>query len=90
MLVRLKAPEPPPEPKIPLPKLMTGLQPVTVSVNQSTISKEPADVDEQQFIQRDADRRRLGRLAQDIAKKSEQKRFAVLGHPNPDQAVEPV
>jgi hypothetical protein len=47
-------------------------------------------MDEKQFAQRDAERRRLGQLAQDIAIQSELKRLREAGYHNPEQTVRPV
>ena len=47
-------------------------------------------LDENHFAQRDIERRRLGRLAQDIALKSERRRLREAGHPNPEDAVQAV
>lgn len=90
MLVRLKPPTAAPEPIIPLPKAVAGLQAVTVQAVQPSEETQFDVVDEQQFIQRDAERRRLGKLAQDIAIQSERKRLREAGHRNPEEAVRPV
>lgn len=90
ILVRLKPPAAAPEPIIPLPKVMVGLQAVTVPAGAPTTETEFDVVDEQQFVQRDADRRRLGKIAQDIAIRSERKRLREAGHPSPEEAVQPV
>ena len=69
---------------------MVGLQAVTVSAGEPTTETEFDVVDEQQFVQRDANRWRLGKIAQDIAIRSERKRLREAGHPNPEEAVQPV
>lgn len=89
MLVRLELPESPPE-VIPVPEVLTGLQSITPKI-QPTDNDEEFDVlDENYFAQRDIERRRLGRLAQDIALKSERRRLREAGHPNPEDAVQAV
>lgn len=90
ILVRPKPPAAAPEPITPLPKVMVGLQAVTIPAGEPITETEFDVVDEQQFVQRDADRRRLGKLAQDIAIRSERKRLHEVGHPSPEKAVRPV
>lgn len=90
MLVRLKPKAVAFEPTIPVPKPLVGLQAVTIQADQSTTETEFDVVDEKLFVQRDASRRRLGKLAQDIAIRSERKRLREAGHPNPKEAVQAV
>ena len=90
MLVRLKPPAAAPGPIIPLPKVMAGLQAMPVKAGEPTSKTKFDEVDEEQFVQRDAARRRLGKLAQDIAILSEQKRLREAGHPSPEEAVRAV
>lgn len=94
MLVRMKLPAADSPVVIPTPKIISGLQaiPLTTksSSNESDAETGFGKMDEQQFVQRDAERRRLGRLAQDIAIQSECKRLREAGHPNPEQVVCPV
>ena len=90
MLVRQELPASPPAVVVPLPKILTGVQAGTVQTETPTVDT-PFDVmDEKQFVQRDAERRRLGRLAQDIAMQSEQRRLREAGHSSPEEAVRPV
>ncbi len=94
MLVRLKLPAADSPVIIPLPKIISGLQAIPLTAkpasNESETDTDFDKVDENQFAQRDAERRRLGRLAQDIAIQSEYKRLRSAGHPNPEQVVCPV
>jgi Domain of unknown function (DUF3883) len=90
MLVRLELPAPPPGVVIPLPEVLSGVQSNTPELPPSSEEKEFDVVDEEQFLRRDAERRRLGRLAQDIALRAERRRLREAGHPNPEDAVEPV
>lgn len=90
MLVRLKPPAAAPGPIIPLPKVLAGLQAEPVKAGEPTTKTKFDEVDEEKFVQRDAARRRLGRLAQDIAIQSERKRLREAGHPSPEEAVQAV
>lgn len=94
MLVRMELPAANSPVIIPTPKIISGLQasPFTTksSSNESDAETDFDKMDEKQFAQRDAERRRLGQLAQDIAIQSEQKRLREAGHSNPEQAVRPV
>jgi hypothetical protein len=90
MLMHLEGAEPIPAPVIPLPRVIT-------TVESDVLVSEPAAlyttydiVSEEEFIQRDAERRRVGRRAQDVALESEQKRLHEAGHPNPKEVVRPV
>lgn len=71
-------------------KGMAGLQAMPVKAGEPTSKTKFDEVDEGQFVQRDAARRRLGKLAQDIAILSEQKRLREAGHPSPEEAVRAV
>lgn len=89
MLVRLELPAAPPE-VTPLPEMLSGLQLITPELQPTSEDTEFDVVDEEQFAQRDAERRRLGRLAQDIALRSERRRLHEAGHPNAEDAVQAV
>lgn len=91
MLVRLKMPSLP-EPVIPLPQVLTGLCALETDLAPAETNTENAfaTVKEKDFIRRDAEHRRLGRLAQEIAMKSEVKRLREAGYPCPEKAVQPV
>jgi hypothetical protein len=84
MLVRLELPASPPAVVIPLPEALSGIQSIPPEIPPSIDDEEFAVVDEEQFLKRDAERRRLGKLAQDIALRSERLRLLDAGHPNPD------
>jgi hypothetical protein len=94
MLVRMKMPASSPPVVIPVPKVMAGLQAVTLTTKPSATETDTETdfdtMDEKQFAQRDAERRRLGNLAQDIAIQSERKRLREAGHPSPEEAVRAV
>lgn len=90
ILVRLKPPAAASGPIIPMPKVLAGLQAEPVKAGEPITKTKFNKVDEKQFVQRDAARRRLGKLAQDIAVQSEQKRLREAGHPCPEEAVRPV
>ncbi|MCI1278944.1 MAG: DUF3883 domain-containing protein [Nitrospira sp.] len=90
ILVRLKPPAAAPGPIIPLPKVLAGLQAEPVKAGEPITKTKFDKVDEEEFGQRDAARRRLGKLAQDIAMLSEQKRLREAGHPSPEEAVQAV
>ena len=90
MLVRLKPPAAAPGPIIPLPKVLAGLQAEPVKAGEPTTKTKFDEMDEEQFVQRDAARRRLGKLAQGLAILSEQKRLREAGHPSPEEAVQAV
>ena len=90
MLVRQELPATPPAVVIPSPKPLADLQPLkpqSVLVAGDTVFDV---VTEEEFVKREAERRRLGRLAQDIALRAERKRLRDAGHPNPVEAVKPV
>lgn len=90
MLVRLNPPAAAPGPIIPLPKVVAGIQAEPVQEGEPAAKVKFGQADEEYFIQRDAARRRLGKLAQDIAIRSEQERLREAGHPNPEEAVQAV
>ncbi len=90
MLVHLKPPAAALGPIIPLPTVVTDIQAAPVEVRELATKSDFNKVDEEQFLERDAARRRLGKLAQDIAIQSEQKRLREAGHPSPEVVVQPV
>ncbi|BFU92022.1 MAG: hypothetical protein NTAFB01_32090 [Nitrospira sp.] len=91
MLVRMELPAANSPVIIPAPKVISGLQASTFTTKSSLSGTDTetdfGKMDEKQFAQRDAERRRLGQLAQDIAIQSEHKRLREAGHPNPEEAV---
>ena len=89
MLVRLELPASPPE-RIPLPEELSDLQLITPRLQPTDEDKAFDVLDEDYFAQRDIERRRLGRLAQEIALKSERRRLSEAGHPHADDAVHAV
>lgn len=90
MLVRLEPPDAEPLPEIRAPRTLA----VDTSRGGPQKSAVPADasgaVSEDMFVERDAERRRMGRIAQDVAFESEKTRLREAGHPNPAGAVRPV
>jgi len=90
MLARVELPGAVPASTIPLPRAITNLQSVAPQVAKSNATSDYAIVTEEQFSERDQRRRRLGKLAQDVALQSEQRRLRELGHLNPKQVVQPV
>ena len=89
MLVRLELPAALPE-AIPLPEELSGLQSITSDPQPPGEDRAFDVLNADYFAQRDVERRRLGRLAQEIALKSERRRLSEAGHPNPDDAVQAV
>lgn len=89
MLVRLELPASPPE-VIPLPEVLSGLRSITPELQPTNEDTEFDVLDEDHFAQRDIERRCLGKLAQDIALKSECRRLRKAGCPNPEDAVQAV
>lgn len=94
MLVRMELPDANSPVIIPAPQVISGLQANTFTTKPSSNGTDTENdfdkMDEKQFAERDAARRRLGKLAQDIARQSEQKRLPEAGHPNPEEAVRAV
>jgi hypothetical protein len=90
MLVNLELPESALDLIIPLPQALPGVHSTSTAIVPNISEGSYDTVHEEQFVRRDAEQRRLGRLAQDIALKSEQKRLRKAGHPNPEEAVQPV
>ena len=89
MLVRLELPASPPE-VIPLPVVLSGLKSIRPELQPTDDDREFDVLGEEHFAQRDIERRHLGRLAQDIALKSERRRLREAGHSNPEDAVQAV
>jgi hypothetical protein len=79
-----------PAPIIPLPRMLANIQSISPKFADTDPDDDHEVITEEQFAIRDAQRRRLGRLAQDVARQSEQRRLRELGHPNPSQSVRPV
>jgi hypothetical protein len=77
-------------PTIPLPRVVTNIQPVTAQITDQEAEGGHAVVTDEQFAERDEQRRRLGKLAQDVALQSERRRLRKLGHSNPGKVVRPV
>jgi uncharacterized protein DUF3883 len=75
---------------IPLPELLTGVIPVTATEEAKKAQTEFNELDDEWFSRRDANRRRIGKLAQEVALLSERARLREGRHPNADAAVQPV
>jgi hypothetical protein len=87
---KLDLPAAAPAPIIPLPRMLANVQSISPKFADTDFDDDYEVITEEQFANRDAKRRRLGRLAQDVARQSEQRRLRELGHPNPLQSVRPV
>lgn len=91
MLARLKLPAATSPTTIPLPQLLSTILPPTQPADRATGQRTAFPiVTDEDFAALDARRRRLGRLAQDVALKSEQRRLRELGNSNPANAAPPV
>lgn len=90
MLVRQELPDAQPEIVIPLPTTVPTATATSGKGAPEDEDQQFAEMDEQEFLARDAERRRLGKLAQDIALRSERRRLHKAGHPDPDGAVKAV
>ena len=90
MLARMELPGAAPAPTIPLPRVVTDIQPVTAKITDQEAKGDHIVVTDEQFAERDEHRRRLGKLAQDVALQSERRRLRKLGHSNPSKGVRPV
>jgi hypothetical protein len=90
MLARMELHGAAPAPIIPLPRVVTNIQPVTAQITDQEGEGGHAVVTDEQFAERDEQRRRLGKLAQDVALQSERRRLRKSGHSNPSKAVRPV
>jgi hypothetical protein len=88
MLARLKKdlPEPKALPEIPVP-LTVRVQESAGPLRTTATNDEFHTVTDEQFAARDAERRRLGKIAQEVALLSEQKRLREAGHPGPEHAA---
>ena len=73
------------------PRLLTNVEslPPTADSNTAGIA-EFAAIDEAEFAKWDAQKRRTGRIAQEVALQSERRRLFEQGHPNPDLVPLPV
>jgi hypothetical protein len=89
MLMRLKAPSAPPRTVIPMPVQVTTLENIIVEESDISEQGEFTAVDEEDFLNKQARNRELGKLAQDIALQSERKRLDKLGI-SESKAVRPV
>ena len=90
MLVRQELPAAPPKVVIPLPTMVPTAAAVGDKGEPEDEPEEFPEMSDEDFATRDAERRRLGRLAQAIALESEQRRLQKAGHPNPAEAVKAV
>jgi len=90
MLIELRLPAAAPAPIIPLPRMLANVQSISPKFADTDFDDDYEVITEEQFANHDAKRRRLGRLAQDVVRQSEQRRLRELGHPNPSQSVRPV
>ncbi len=90
MLVRLASPTVASVPDIAPPRALPDVAPVPSRADTSGNEDEFDIVDEEEFARRDVRRRQLGRLAQDVALRSEQRRLREAGHPIPETAARPV
>jgi hypothetical protein len=89
MLIRLKPPPAVKETIIPMPVPVNSLKGVVIPESEIHEDGEFTTVNEEEFLKRHARNLQLGKLAQDIALQSEQKRLAELGILNA-KAVKPV
>ena len=91
MLVRLPREGAEPELLISAPRTVLSISSPPKVGSPATAEKLSFSVfDEDHFADADANRRRLGRLAQDIALRSERERLRKEGHADPETAVIPV
>jgi hypothetical protein len=79
MLIRLKLPPAPRETVIPMPIPVNSLTEVVISEPEIQIDGEFPSVNDEDFFNRYARNQYLGKLAQDIALRSEQQRLAAAG-----------
>jgi hypothetical protein len=75
---------------IPLPELLTSVTPATATEDAKNAQTEFNELDDDWFSRRDANRRRIGKLAQEVALLSERARLREGRHPSPEAAVQPV
>ena len=91
MLVRLELPGAPPDTVIPLPENFSGAIVAAPNADHPAgADGEFETMDEEDFAEREKQRRRLGRLAQDIALESERRRLRAQGWRNPAEAAKAV
>ena len=79
MLIRLKLPRPTQETVIPMPVMVSSLKGVVVLESEIVQDGKFTSVDEEDFFKRHLRNHQLGKLAQDIALRAEQRRLAKLG-----------
>jgi hypothetical protein len=89
MLIRLKLAAPTPPTVIPLPVPVHNLEEVVIQESEIIDDGQLNVVDEEKFLAQQAKNRQLGKLAQEVALRSERKRLAASGLPNPN-VVKPV
>ena len=89
MLIRLNLPPAMAEPIIPMPVLVNSLKGLAMRDSELQQDGEFTTVDDQHFSEKHARNLQLGKLAQDIALQSEQKRLAKLDLPG-EKTVKPV
>jgi hypothetical protein len=75
---------------IPLPELLTGVIPAAPTEEAKSEQTEFNELDDNWFSCRDANRRRIGKLAQEVALLSERARLREGNHPDAEAAVQPV
>lgn len=90
ILARLKAVATPVDVVIPLPLPLQAEEAPPQTGSGGPKPDEFAVVTSEDFALLDAEKRRLGKLAQDIAKQSECRRLKAAGHSDPEAAVVPV
>lgn len=90
MLIRLPLPPAPLMPAISVPNPIHNLSAIELQPLSVIESTEFDEVDEEKFMKLEAERRRLGRLAEDIALRSERMRLSEAGHPDPEAAAKSV
>ncbi len=89
MLIPRKLTVPSPEFVIPLPVPVKSLKEVVIQESEIIDDGQFNIVDEEKFLVQQAKNRQLGKLAQEVALRSERKRLAAAGLPNPN-VVKPV
>ncbi len=71
---------------IPMPLPIRNIDNIVVKDSELVVDGEFNEVDDEKFFQQQARNRQLGHLAQEVALKSERRRLAEAGHPNPNVA----
>ncbi len=87
MLVRQAMPAAAPAVQIPLPTVISDISALEPETDSDDEPDEYDSMSDDDFTKRDAQRRQLGRLAQDIAFESEKKRLTAAGHSAAEGAV---